>query len=318
MKKLFSILCLFFILQEFYAQQSVQYTQFTFNDYGLNPAIAGSSNGLMFLAGRRTQWRGFQLAPETNFVNITKAIGKKGYRHHWHGVGAYVEQDKMGVFTTQVMYLSYAIHFKLSPQFRFSFGVAAGMKKVALSNLVFDMNDPTFSMDNRSVKVPDVIPGFYLYSKKFTLSVAMHNVYKNTLSFAGQELGTGNGVSLLPTAFVTVTRKFISGDYNFVSVPAINLQTDFRGIPSANINFMTYYKKRIGLGVNYRIHDSFSAILQVRVWKNLVVGYAFDFTISRFRVAKANSDEIMMGFTPMMSTEDLQKLGTADCPKFEL
>ncbi len=318
MKKLFSILCLFFILQEFYAQQSVQYTQFTFNDYGLNPAIAGSSNGLMFLAGRRTQWRGFELAPETNFVNITKAIGKKGYRHHWHGVGAYVEQDKMGVFTTQVMYLSYAIHFKLSPQFRFSFGVAAGMKKVALSNLVFDMNDPTFSMDNRSVKVPDVIPGFYLYSKKFTLSVAMHNVYKNTLSFAGQELGTGNGVSLLPTAFVTVTRKFISGDYNFVSVPAINLQTNFRGIPSANINFMTYYKKRIGLGVNYRIHDSFSAILQVRVWKNLVVGYAFDFTISRFRVAKANSDEIMMGFTPMMSTEDLQKLGTADCPKFEL
>ncbi len=318
MKKLFSILCLFFILQEFYAQQSVQYTQFTFNDYGLNPAIAGSSNGLMFLAGRRTQWRGFELAPETNFVNITKAIGKKGYRHYWHGVGAYVEQDKMGVFTTQVMYLSYAIHFKLSPQFRFSFGVAAGMKKVALSNLVFDMNDPTFSMDNRSVKVPDVIPGFYLYSKKFTLSVAMHNVYKNTLSFAGQELGTGNGVSLLPTAFVTVTRKFISGDYNFVSVPAINLQTNFRGIPSANINFMTYYKKRIGLGVNYRIHDSFSAILQVRVWKNLVVGYAFDFTISRFRVAKANSDEIMMGFTPMMSTEDLQKLGTADCPKFEL
>ncbi len=318
MKKLFSILCLFFILQEFYAQQSVQYTQFTFNDYGLNPAIAGSSNGLMFLAGRRTQWRGFELAPETNFVNITKAIGKKGYRHYWHGVGAYVEQDKMGVFTTQVMYLSYAIHFKLSPQFRFSFGVAAGMKKVALSNLVFDMNDPTFSMDNRSVKVPDVIPGFYLYSKKFTLSVAMHNVYKNTLSFGGKELGIGNGVSLLPTAYVTVTRKFISGDYNFVSVPAINLQTDFRGIPSANINFMTYYKKRIGLGVNYRIHDSFSAILQVRVWKNLVVGYAFDFTISRFRVAKANSDEIMMGFTPMMSTEDLQKLGTADCPKFEL
>ena len=318
MKKLFSILCLFFILQEFYAQQSVQYTQFTFNDYGLNPAIAGSSNGLMFLAGRRTQWRGFELAPETNFVNITKAIGKKGYRHYWHGVGAYVEQDKMGVFTTQVMYLSYAIHFKLSPQFRFSLGVAAGMKKVALSNLVFDMNDPTFSMDNRSVKVPDVIPGFYLYSKKFTLSVAMHNVYKNTLSFGGKELGTGNGVSLLPTAYVTVTRKFISGDYNFVSVPAINLQTDFRGIPSANINFMTYYKKRIGLGVNYRIHDSFSAILQVRVWKNLVVGYAFDFTISRFRVAKANSDEIMMGFTPMMSTEDLQKLGTADCPKFEL
>ena len=53
-------------------------------------------------------------------------------------------------------------------------------------------------------------------------------------------------------------------------------------------------------------------------YKNLVIGFAYDYTISRFNAAKANSNEIMAGFTPLMSTEDLQKLGTADCPKFEL
>ena len=58
-------------------------------------------------------------------------------------------------------------------------------------------------------------------------------------------------------------------------------------------------------------------ILQVRIFKNFVVGFAYDYTISRFHVANANSDEIMMGFTPMMSVEDIQKLSTSDCPKFE-
>ena len=145
----------------------------------------------------------------------------------------------------------------------------------------------------------------------------MHNVYKNTLSFGKEQLGTGTGVLLVPTAYITVSRKFVSGDYNFISVPAINIQTNFRGIPSGNLNFITYYKKRVGLGLNYRIHDAASVILQVRIWQNLVVGFAYDYTISRFHIAKANSDEIMVGFTPMMSVEDIQKLSTSDCPKFE-
>lgn len=312
------ILILFFASIALQAQQAVQYDQFTFNDYGFNPAIAGSANGFMFLAGRRTQWRGFEGAPETNFANVTKAFGKKGYKHHWHGVGAYVEQDKMGVFTTQVIYLSYAIHMKVSPKYRLSFGVAGGMKSVALSNAVFNNSDPTFLEENRKVKVPDIIPGMYLYSKKFTLSIALHNLYKNTLSFGGKTLGSGNGVELLPTSYISISRKFVTGSYDFINVPAINIQSNFRGFPSINLNFMSYYKKRVGLGMNYRIHDAITAIIQVRIWKNLVVGFAYDYTISRFRAAKANSEEFMLGFSPMMSTEDLQKLGTADCPKFEL
>ena len=299
------------------AQQAVQYTQFTFNDYGLNPAVAGASNGLMWTAGRRVQWREFDGGPVTNFIGITRAFGKKGYRHFWHGVGAYVEQDNMGVFTTQVIYVSYAIHLKLSAKYRLSFGVAAGQKKAQLETVILDNPDPAFANGNRLVKVPDIIPGMYLYSKKFSLGVSMHNVYLNTLKLGNKRVGTGSGVLLVPTAYITVSRKFVSGDYNFISVPAVNVQTDFRGIPSANLNFITYYKKRVGFGVNYRVHDAVSAILQVRVWQNLIIGFAYDYTVSRFHAAKANSDEVMLGFSPMMSTEDLQKQATADCPKFE-
>ena len=73
--KIVVILLLFSV--SVYAQQAVQYTQFMMNDYGLNPAVAGSGKGLYVMVGRRSQWRGFAFAPETNFASVTKAFGKK-------------------------------------------------------------------------------------------------------------------------------------------------------------------------------------------------------------------------------------------------
>ncbi|MCX6295908.1 MAG: PorP/SprF family type IX secretion system membrane protein, partial [Bacteroidetes bacterium] len=104
------------------AQQAVQYSQFMMNEYGLNPAVAGSDKGINVMVGRRVQWRGFAFAPETNFASVTKSFGKKGYKLFWHGVGAYVEQDKFGIFTNKVVYASYAIHLKLSSKYYFSAG----------------------------------------------------------------------------------------------------------------------------------------------------------------------------------------------------
>jgi type IX secretion system PorP/SprF family membrane protein len=316
MKKIILIVLVICCSVALNAQQTDQFTQFTLNDYGMNPAVAGSANGLMFLFGQRVQWRGFDLAPQSQFANITYALGKKGYRHYWHGVGAYVEQDRMGVFTNKVAYLSYAIHLKVSPTYRMGFGIAAGVKNMALSNIVFDYNDPALANSAKSVMVPDIIPGIYLYSKKFSLSVSARDLYDNKMSFGKKTLASGT--KLLPTAYISITRKFVSGGYGLITIPAINIQSNFRGIPSVNFNVITYYKKRVGVGFNYRMHDAVSGILQVRVYKNLIVGFAYDLTISRFRVGKANSDEIMVGFSPLMSTEDLEKLGTTNCPKFEM
>ena len=92
MKKLLFILVirnlcigLFIISTAMSAQQNVQYTQFMLNDYGLDPAVAGSSKGLMFLVGRRVQWAGYALAQETNVASVTKGCGKKGWKRYGKG-----------------------------------------------------------------------------------------------------------------------------------------------------------------------------------------------------------------------------------------
>lgn len=300
------------------AQQNVQYSQFMLNDYGLNPAVAGSSKGIMFMVGRRVQWGDFGQAPETNFASVTKAFGKKGYKRVWHGVGAYVEQDKYGAFASKAAYASYAIHLKLSAKYHFSFGLAGGAKTVALSNSIFDVNDPAIMNRSSKVIIPDVIPGVYLYSKRVIAGIAVRNIYKNSLSQGSKKIGTGSS-TLGPNLYATVGRKFVSKGYDFIFVPAVQVQATFTSIPVVNLNCMAYYNKRVGIGVSYRMHDAVSAMLQVRIFSNVVVGFAYDYTISKFRNAHANSTEFMFGFSPVMSTENYDRAtGAVDCPKFEL
>ena len=311
------ILILFlFLVFSVSAQQAVQYSQFMMNDYGLNPAVAGSGKGLYIMVGRRTQWRDFAYAPETNFASVTKAFGKKGYKYYWHGIGVYVEQDKFGIFTNKVAYASYAIHLKLSSKYYFSVGVAAGVKSVALTNTIHNDFDPALSQNGPQVLVPDIIPGLYLYSKKVSVGLSLRNIYKNTLKQGSKEIG--NGSRLIPTLVFTASKKFQSAGYDFIFVPGVNIQSNLLGIPSSQFNFMTYFRQRVGVGVSYRMHDAVSAMIQIRVLKNVVVGFAYDYTISKFSSANANSTEFMMGLSPVMSSEGYETPGgAADCPKFD-
>ena len=70
MKKQAVIFLFFLSILRIEAQQTTHYTQFMLNEYGSNPAVAGATNsGINFLIGRRTQWIGFDYAPETNFAS---------------------------------------------------------------------------------------------------------------------------------------------------------------------------------------------------------------------------------------------------------
>ena len=66
---------LLFCITAFYsfAQQTPTYTQFVLNQYGSNPAYAGTNIGMEATTGRRYQWLGFDNAPVTTFGSFTFA-----------------------------------------------------------------------------------------------------------------------------------------------------------------------------------------------------------------------------------------------------
>ena len=90
MKKNIIILLIFLFALSANAQQDPQYTQYMYNMNVINPAYAGSVEGVGVGMLYRNQWEGLEGAPTTGTINIHSAIGKNV------GLGISVISDDIG------------------------------------------------------------------------------------------------------------------------------------------------------------------------------------------------------------------------------
>jgi type IX secretion system PorP/SprF family membrane protein len=318
--KTFALLLLtFLICSTGSAQQTNRYTQYTLNNLGMNPAYAGSyQNKVEFMAGRRNQWYGFEGAPVSNFVSVSYGYRPNYSFKGWHGFSGYVEQDKLGVFTQKSAYLGYAYHIRLFKGICMSFGLMAGVRTFGITSGIGNPEDPAFANNKSVVRAyPDVIPGFRLYSKKMFLDISVKQLYVNHLKQGSKQIGT-NDAKLPPHYYITYGRKIHTGYRGLIVSPSVHVQSSLLSLPQVDLNCMVYYHKRVGLGFNYRVNNSVSGILQVSILKNLVAGFAYDYTTTKFSAAAANSYELMIGISPVMSSDEkLNRNRVANCPTFD-
>lgn len=300
------------------SQQYPQYAQFTLNNLGMNPAYGGTHLGMEVLVGRRNQWIGFPNAPVETFGSVMYSWRKNFNYKAVHSVGGYIEQDKIGLFTYKSAHAYYAIHLKISRAWKMGFGLFAGARNAAISSALLNVNDPAFSYVNPVLYLyPDFVPGWRLYSKKMFVDVSVRNLYKNKLKQGSQELGTNS--KLVPQPTIIYGHRFHSPTNDFVFTPAIKVQGSVTQPPIVDLNFITYYRKRIGLGVSYRIGNTIAAMLQVRIKSNIMLAFAYEYTTNNLRNYHPNTTEVLFGFSPIMSTDDERPASTriSACPEFD-
>lgn len=315
----FLYIYLFFCLKIF-SQQTGQYTQFTFNKYGYNPAAAGTNinAGLEAIVGIRKQWVGFENSPASNFISANYTIKPERSYKRWHNVGIYMLQEKAGIFQNESFYGSYTIHLPITNRYFMSFGVFAGVRKFGIRKGYISPDDPVYAKTYGSYfyAYPDFIPGIRLYSKKMFLDISVQQVFKTRQVQGDKQIG--NKSVLTPQLYISYGKKIIL-DNGLTVVPALNLHSSFTAIPSMEVNVMTYYRKRVGLGATIRNKDFISGIFQIRFWKNVTAGFAYDYSINRLNSTAPNSLEFMIGVTPMMVNmgADKGKHNVAKCPNFD-
>ena len=302
------------------SQQTMQYTQFTFNKYGYNPAAAGTNiNGkLEVITGLRKQWIGFDYAPASNFISANYTIKPERSYKRWHNVGIYVAQEKLGIFKNENIYASYTLHLPITNRYFLSFGIFAGVRKFGMSKGTISPDDPVYSATSNGFfyAYPDFIPGLRLYSKKMFFDVSVQQVFKVRQVQGNKQIG--NKSILTPQLYMTYGRKFYL-DNGLTLVPAINIHSSFTNIPSMELNVMAYYRKRIGVGATIRNKDFISGIFQIRFWQNVTAGFAYDYSINRIHSAATNSLEFMIGVTPLFTSmgPDKGARSVAKCPNFD-
>lgn len=312
MKRLFTIAILFcaFVVN---AQQVSQYTQYVFNHFSVNPAVAGSKDCVDARLGYRLQWVGFEGAPRTGWASIHGAIKnkKKPFEKNKHGVGAFVESDDTGVIGYSQFYLAYAYHLQVGNGKMLSLGTFAGLKQFKLDVgevTVIDDGDPLVASSASVSVFPEVAPGIWLYDNKMWAGFSLFHALGNKVNGVGEDTRYGRHFLFSGGVQFKVGREA-------TFTPSTLLKFTKGAPPAVDLNGMLEFKKQIGIGVSYRNADAIAFMLKASVLKFFTVGYSYGITTSDIRVASSNTHEIVLGISACPRGEPARK--AIFCPAFE-
>lgn len=288
MKKITSII-LFIISVATYAQQSPQYSQYSFNNFGYNPAFAGTTKCLDFRLGTRMQWMGFEGAPRTMFASAHKSFKGAHYNGKgFHAAGLYVEQDRVHLTGRTYVKLAYAYHMKMSRKYTLGMGVFAGIQQYSVDN-VFGENNPDPVLDAASgsaLRYPDIMPGVLLYSKKAYYSFSINQLYFKNINLGVEEKQINQYI-------FGAGHKSNAGDWTIFK--SFLLKWNVMGPPAIDLNLAWIYRQNISFGLGYRVGESAIANVKFRMFNSLAIGYAFDFPLNK--IYGNYGHEIMLSFS---------------------
>jgi type IX secretion system PorP/SprF family membrane protein len=277
------------------AQQMPQYTQYTWNDYMINPAVAGTHNYLQVRAFSRMQWLGISGAPQTYSISVYGPTKEQPM-----GYGGYIYSDYTGPTSRLVFKGSYAYNIPINSNIRISGGISLGGIQYKVDGTQFDTQaiediwgqDPVIDGTVRSNFIPDASAGIYVYSTYFFAGISAHQLIGNKLNKITPEQV---GLNRLKQHY------YLAGGYNFILnrdlmiQPSILVREMFPAPPQAEITARAIYQRIVWGGLSFRTNDAFAFMAGYNHENRWYFGVSYDFTYSRLRQYSNGTIEVMFG-----------------------
>ena len=291
MKKLFFSCAMLIAAATAFGQQDALVSKNVFNGLLLNPAYAGShayfSTDLLY----RSQWTGFTGAPNTQLLEFDGPLAKE-----MMGAGLVIAHDKIGVTEETDFYGSYSYKIKIGAN-KLAFGLRAGASnyKAKLTDLVvWDSGDDVFSSNVRTYLIPKFGYGMYFYGEKFYAGFAIPTLiaYDNNYSFS---------LNVEKSSFLR-RHYYINGGYVYTMNETMKLRPAMllKYVPAApmqaDISTSLIYKDMFTFGLAYRTGAALVGMIEYRTSQRIRIGYAYDFTMSKFRTYSGGTHEITLGY----------------------
>ena len=290
MKKLILLFFTILIAQQISAQQDPQYTQYMYNMNIINPAYAGISEGLSVGALYRSQWVGLDGGPETFTFNIHSPVGKQ------LALGLSVISDKIGPVEETNAYVDVSYTIPVGMETRLAFGVKGGFTfhdiAIAESQITLvDLSDPFFA-NAINETTPNIGAGVYFYKpNKYYISISVPNILNGVhLDANGTKIGSESEHLFTAAGYVFDLSE------NFKLKPHALLKYAFDAPVSYDLNANLFMYDLVEFGVGYRLDDSFSAMINFQVTKDLRIGYAYDAINSGLDIVTNSSHEVFINY----------------------
>ncbi|MBI9052170.1 MAG: type IX secretion system membrane protein PorP/SprF [Bacteroidales bacterium] len=290
------------------SQQEPVFSQYTMNQFLINPAFAGSEGYTSFNLTARQQWLGFEGAPMTQAISGQTRISKTSYVSKSRsvkkrikkrrpsgkiGIGGYLYNDQNGPIGRTGLEISYAYHlFVNDGQLSLGLSLSAYQFRVNTADLVgVDEADPLLGSARESMFIPDGSVGVYYTFLPFYIGLSAKNLFQASVKF-GSDNSFGD-YQQLRHYYLTTGYKYDMGN-DFEIEPSILLKTTELFNLQADVTLKGYYKRDYWLGFSYRTGNAFITMVGVKV-DRLYFGYAFDYSLNDIQRISYGSHEIMIG-----------------------
>jgi type IX secretion system PorP/SprF family membrane protein len=285
------------------AQQTTLITHYMFTNMAINPAYAGSSEGINLTGLIREQWMGFKdgdgnkVSPETMFITADMPVK---FLHG--GAGLSIMQDKLGFFRTIDVKLGYAYRTDLGPG-DFSAGVMVNLNNTKIDFAKFvpiDENDELLKdKSEKSDLVVDAALGlYYRVPDKYYIGLSADNLVQTK----AKKLYYRNKRTYYLTGGYSWT---IPGHPQFELQPSALFMTDLAAY-QFDITALLMYNKKIWGGLAYRYQDAVSVLLGFSI-KGIRIGLSYDLSTSPIYKYNSGSMEVMLNYVFKIETEKFRK-----------
>jgi len=271
-------------------QQLPQYTQYMFNDFVINPAIAGVHDFYQIRTNHRFQWIGLVDPPITNSIAF--------YGPHANldmGYGGYVYNDVTGPTSRTGITGSYAYNIAINSDIRLSMGISASVMQYRIDGTQLnprDVSDPSILKVVSTSYLPDAGIGLYLYAEEFYVGLSAAQLLNNSITVFENK----NGLNRLKTHINLTGAYRFQVDRDWILEPSVMIKGTAPKELSFDVTAKTEWKKMLWGAVSYRYHESIGILLGYSFEETLFFGYAYDIGISSLRKYNSGTHEIMIGY----------------------
>ena len=279
------------------AQQDPQFSQYMFNTFYYNPAMAGTDGNTKIMGLYRTQWLGYSPtfgdggAPITQILSVHTPVPKlKG------GIGGYLVNDKLGPLSNFEAQFSYAYYVKVKDA-KLSIGLRAGLFSQKVNFDLYratDQNDPLLAgkSGKESQARPDFAIGALYRKEKYYVGLGLSHLTQPVYDF-----GLTQENKLQHHLYVTGS-YFYDLDFDVRLQFVTLIKSDFTKT-SFDIGGLAYFKDIMWGGVSFRQSEAVIMILGYSLLKDksLKVGYSLDYIVKDQQAKQPTSHELMVSYS---------------------
>lgn len=292
MKKLCFVVFWCFCLSDVFGQQGPLVSHYMFNGLLLNPAYAGSKEYVSTTMMYRRQWAGIDGAPVTYSGSIHGLLKKKKL-----GIGAILQQDKIGVTKQTDLYGMLAYHLPLGVG-KLSVGLQAGVSNFS-SEVVkltyWDPGDKVFDYNTFSNLLPNAGFGAYYYRDLFYAGISAPFL----ISYDPNDkiaLDPNNPVHKQVRRYYVTAGGVIETEHELKFKPSCLIRYEDGAKLQYDVNLNVLINDIFWLGASYRSKEAVVALIEYQVSRKLRIGYSYDYTLGELGNYNSGSHEFMIGY----------------------